>query len=129
MSLGVYSSSASPYFFVTLIRAYLDLHTSIHNAVIRPLILSCVYSVSVNKFWSQPCVGAYISQSEMESTEFEYPGMTSECYPECFNIEAMPPQPKEKKPGQLPEHLVKQFFEEVCQSLYVYQTYVLAKKV
>ncbi|XP_062616942.1 uncharacterized protein LOC134278659 [Saccostrea cucullata] len=48
----------------------------------------------------------------MESTEFEFPGMTSEKHPECFNIEAMPPQPKEKKPGQLPDHLIKQFFEE-----------------
>lgn len=48
----------------------------------------------------------------MDSTEFEYPGMTSESHPECFNKEAMPAQPKEKKPGQLPEHLVKQFFEE-----------------
>lgn len=51
----------------------------------------------------------------MDSTEFEYPGMTSESHPECFNKEAMPAQPKEKKPGQLPEHLVKQFFEEVRQ--------------
>lgn len=49
----------------------------------------------------------------MDSTEFEYPGMTSECHPECFNTAAMPAQPKEKKPGQLPDHLVKQFFEEV----------------
>lgn len=50
----------------------------------------------------------------MDSTK-EYPGMTNESHPECFNIEAMPAQPKEKKRGQLPDHLIKQFFEEVCQ--------------
>ncbi|XP_022344797.2 uncharacterized protein LOC111137580 [Crassostrea virginica] len=47
----------------------------------------------------------------MDSTK-EYPGMTNESHPECFNIEAMPAQPKEKKRGQLPDHLIKQFFEE-----------------
>lgn len=33
-------------------------------------------------------------------------------YPEVFN--KMPAQPKEKKPGQLPESEIKKFFDEVC---------------
>ena len=46
-----------------------------------------------------------------------YPGEVEETYPDIFNIQAMPTQPLEKKPGQLPDHMIKQFFEEVALSL------------
>ena len=42
-----------------------------------------------------------------------YTGEVEETYPGIFNLEAMPTQPEEKKPGQLPENMIKQFFEEV----------------
>ena len=42
-----------------------------------------------------------------------YPGNVEETYPDTFNIKAMPTQTLEKKPGQLPDHMIKQFFEEV----------------
>ncbi|XP_076090854.1 putative alpha-ketoglutarate-dependent hypophosphite dioxygenase [Mytilus galloprovincialis] len=41
-----------------------------------------------------------------------YPGYTDEAHPECFNTEAMPQQPSVKKPGQLPESMIKQYFEK-----------------
>ncbi|KAK3595964.1 hypothetical protein CHS0354_032478 [Potamilus streckersoni] len=40
------------------------------------------------------------------------PGYTDEGYPELFDIRAMPLQPKDKKPGQLPIQKVKKFFED-----------------
>ncbi|KAL3873369.1 hypothetical protein ACJMK2_036498 [Sinanodonta woodiana] len=40
------------------------------------------------------------------------PGHTDEAHPEYFDIRAMPQQPKERKPGQLSEALIRQFFEE-----------------
>ena len=40
------------------------------------------------------------------------PGYTSEEHPEIVDIRAMPPQPKELKPGQVPENLIKQYFQE-----------------
>lgn len=40
------------------------------------------------------------------------PGYTGEEHPEVVDIRAMPPQPKELKPGQVPENLIKQYFEE-----------------
>jgi hypothetical protein len=40
-------------------------------------------------------------------------GFTDEANPGCFDIRAMPPQPKEAKPGQLPEQMIKKFFEDV----------------
>jgi hypothetical protein len=43
----------------------------------------------------------------------KYCGLVEQTHPDVFNINAMPPQPAEKKPGQLPEHMIKQFFEEV----------------
>lgn len=42
-----------------------------------------------------------------------YPGHSDEAFPGVFNLSAMPPQPKEKKPGQLPEEDIRRFFEEV----------------
>ena len=39
------------------------------------------------------------------------PGFTNEAHPEVFT--KMPPQPKVKKPGQMPIEKVKQYFEEV----------------
>ena len=38
------------------------------------------------------------------------PGNTNEAHPEFFNIEAMRPQCQEKKSGQLPDSLIRQFF-------------------
>ncbi|KAJ8308228.1 hypothetical protein KUTeg_013102 [Tegillarca granosa] len=42
----------------------------------------------------------------------DVPGYTGETYPDVFNINGMPKQPKEKKPGQLPEEMIRQFFKE-----------------
>ena len=42
-----------------------------------------------------------------------YPGFTGECFPEKFDIRAMPEQPKALKPGQLPEDEIKKFFTKV----------------
>lgn len=55
-------------------------------------------------------------KARMEDDPFRWPGYTGEAYPEMCDIRAMPPQPKdsELKPGQLPEKLIKQYFEEVC---------------
>jgi hypothetical protein len=48
------------------------------------------------------------------STEVKkYPGEVGKAFPDVFSLKAMPPQPKEKKPGQLPEEQIRQFFEEV----------------
>lgn len=50
------------------------------------------------------------------------PGYTGEEHPEVVDIRAMLPQPKELKPGQVPENLIKQYFEEAskCVSLIVH---------
>ncbi|XP_076463677.1 phytanoyl-CoA dioxygenase domain-containing protein 1-like [Babylonia areolata] len=40
------------------------------------------------------------------------PGEITETYPDVFNIKGMPEQPLEKKPGQLPDRMIKQFFEK-----------------
>lgn len=40
-------------------------------------------------------------------------GRTDEANPEFFDIRAMPRQPEEKKPGQLPEESIRKFFEDV----------------
>lgn len=48
-----------------------------------------------------------------ESKVNKYPGDVDEVHPEVFNLSAMPEQPLEKKPGQLPEHMIRQFFEQV----------------
>ncbi|XP_069140456.1 uncharacterized protein [Argopecten irradians] len=39
-------------------------------------------------------------------------GFTGVAYPDVFNVNAMPAQPLELKPGQLPQHLIQQFFED-----------------
>jgi len=52
-------------------------------------------------------------------------GLTNEAYPEKFDERAMLPQPKERKPGQQPDHVIKQFFEKVwwnCIILYYVRT-------
>ena len=41
----------------------------------------------------------------------KYPGFTGVGYPEVFTI--MPPQPTEKKVGQLPQENVEEFFRQV----------------
>ncbi|XP_062597342.1 uncharacterized protein LOC134258774 [Saccostrea cucullata] len=41
-----------------------------------------------------------------------YAGHSDDAYPDVFNLPAMPPQPKKKKPGQLSEGEIKRFFEE-----------------
>ena len=40
-------------------------------------------------------------------------GLTDEAHPELFDARAMLPQPKEKKPGQISDDLIRQYFEEV----------------
>lgn len=45
--------------------------------------------------------------------DVDVPGYTGETYPDVFNINAMPEQPKEKKAGQLPDEMIRQFFNEV----------------
>lgn len=54
-------------------------------------------------------------KARLEDDPFRWPGYTGEAYPELCDIRAMPPQPKESelKPGQLPEKLIRQYFEEV----------------
>lgn len=42
-----------------------------------------------------------------------YEGCTKEAHPELFDLRAMLPQPKELKPGQLPEVKIRQYFEDV----------------
>lgn len=42
-----------------------------------------------------------------------YPGFTGEEYPDNFNIKAMPKPEETKKPGQLPDHMIRHFFEKV----------------
>lgn len=49
-----------------------------------------------------------------------YPGHSDEAFPEAFTLPAMPAQPKEKKPGQLPEESIRQFFEEVGAEIRIY---------
>ncbi|XP_050404532.1 uncharacterized protein LOC126820550 [Patella vulgata] len=39
-----------------------------------------------------------------------FPGEVDEAYPEIFTTK--PPQPSEKKPGQLPQHMIDQFFND-----------------
>ncbi|XP_076099551.1 uncharacterized protein LOC143069006 isoform X2 [Mytilus galloprovincialis] len=48
----------------------------------------------------------------MSETKVIYSGSTNEACPELFNIQAKPPMPKERKKGQLPDELIRQFFEE-----------------
>ena len=40
-------------------------------------------------------------------------GATDEAHPELFDIRAMLPQPKDKKPGQISDALIRKFFEDV----------------
>ena len=40
-------------------------------------------------------------------------GVTNESYPEIFDERAMPTQNKEKKPGQQPDHKIREYFEKV----------------
>ena len=40
-------------------------------------------------------------------------GVTDEAHPELFDTRAMLPQPKDKKPGQISDDLIRQYFEEV----------------
>ncbi|XP_064601732.1 phytanoyl-CoA dioxygenase domain-containing protein 1-like [Liolophura sinensis] len=45
----------------------------------------------------------------MSTTQKRWPAETDEAHPEIFTV--MPAQPKKKKPGQLPEKDIRQFFE------------------
>lgn len=50
----------------------------------------------------------------MTATEEQWPGgFTGECHPEVWNEEAKPPQPMEKKKGQLTQEQVDEYFREV----------------
>lgn len=41
-----------------------------------------------------------------------YPGYTEDAHPELFDSRAMLPQPRDLKPGQLPEDQIKKYFED-----------------
>ena len=51
------------------------------------------------------------SDESSKTGPVRYPGETDTAHPEVFNT--MPKQPDQKKPGQLPEKMIKQFFEKV----------------
>ena len=40
-------------------------------------------------------------------------GATDEAYPELFDTRTMLPQPKDKKPGQISDDLIRKYFEDV----------------
>ena len=40
-------------------------------------------------------------------------GVIHEAHPELFDMRAMPPQPKVKKPGQISDDLVRKYFKDV----------------
>ncbi|KAH3859334.1 uncharacterized protein LOC127871842 isoform X2 [Dreissena polymorpha] len=48
----------------------------------------------------------------MEGEQEVIPGSSKDAHPEKFDIRAMPEQPKQKKPGQLPEEMIRQFFDD-----------------
>ncbi|XP_076450424.1 1-deoxypentalenic acid 11-beta-hydroxylase-like [Babylonia areolata] len=48
----------------------------------------------------------------MSDSSKRWPGEREETFPDVFNIKAMPPQAADKKPGQLPEETIRQFFEK-----------------
>lgn len=50
-------------------------------------------------------------------------GQQEKVYPEVFDLRAMPKQPEEKKPGQLPDSMIKQFFEEVSINSFPYSDF------
>ncbi|KAK7484969.1 hypothetical protein BaRGS_00023747 [Batillaria attramentaria] len=56
-------------------------------------------------------IGSTMAQTD-KPTQKKFPGDVEETHPEIFNLSAMPPQSEEKKPGQLPDHMIKQFFEQ-----------------
>ena len=59
-------------------------------------------------------IGLLVPHKSMEAEgKKRWPGEIDEAYPEVYNIHAMPPQPKKLKPGQLPEHMIRKYFEEV----------------
>ena len=46
-------------------------------------------------------------------------GVSDKAYPEVFDIRAMLPQSKQKKPGQLPDDMIRKYFEDVSNALYI----------
>ena len=48
--------------------------------------------------------------------EKTWPGYTGQCNPEIWNEKAKPPQPTEKKIGQITEAQIDEYFREVCTS-------------
>ena len=52
-----------------------------------------------------------MADTQKETNPEKYPGFTGVGYPEVFTT--IPPQPTEKKPGQLPPEKVKEYFEQV----------------
>ena len=55
---------------------------------------------------------------QYEPDPSKYPGFTGIGYPDVFTT--MPPQPSEKKVGQLPPEKVKEFFEQVNTYIHLY---------
>ena len=44
-------------------------------------------------------------------------GVSDKAYPEVFDIRAMLPQSKQKKPGQLPDDMIRKYFEDVSNAI------------
>ncbi|CAH1786911.1 unnamed protein product [Owenia fusiformis] len=49
-------------------------------------------------------------EGEVDTSQMNLPGFTDEAYPDIFNT--IPPQPSEKKPGQLTPKQLEQFFDK-----------------
>ncbi|XP_060568349.1 uncharacterized protein LOC132726952 [Ruditapes philippinarum] len=54
---------------------------------------------------------ANVSKGNNEADDKHFPGYTEDAFPELFDSRAMPTQPKELKPGQLPEDQIREYFE------------------
>ena len=52
----------------------------------------------------------------MSAGKKKYSGQSDEAHPEIYTLAAMPEPLPEKKPGQLPDDMIRQFFEKVRRS-------------
>jgi hypothetical protein len=61
---------------------------------------------------------ANVSKGNNEADDKHFPGYTEDAFPELFDSRAMPTQPKELKPGQLPADQIREYFENVSTMFY-----------
>ena len=59
----------------------------------------------------------------MQGTHVES-GISNKAYPEIFDTRAMLPQPRKKKPGQLPDELIRKYFEDVSSPVMYIITFI-----